>query len=273
MVEHLLGRKGAARIAQIPPEVLEAINEGLVPTVNLNEFLALDLPRLARNVAQHIGIDGSEERLADTFGMLEAFSKIKRHEHVARAFYDVVQAREDRDAIAHALATHPSDIARCWAAQWVTFAAMPLDEKLRAVRRFAADAHFGVREVAWMAVRDKIAGDVDEAVRLLLSWSCDADANIRRFASEATRPRGVWCAQLEALKREPWRALALIEPLKSDPSRYVQNSVANWLNDASKTQPEWAEKVCARWERESRTAATSYIVRRARRSMRDATAS
>jgi hypothetical protein len=117
MVEHLLGRKGAARIAQIPPEVLEAINEGLVPTVNLSEFLALDLQRLARNVAQHIGIDGSEERLADTFGMLEAFSKVKRHEHVARAFYDVVQAREDRDAIAHALATHPSDIARCWAAQ------------------------------------------------------------------------------------------------------------------------------------------------------------
>jgi hypothetical protein len=42
MVRHLLGRKGATRIALIPPEVLEALNEGLVPTVNLNEFLALD---------------------------------------------------------------------------------------------------------------------------------------------------------------------------------------------------------------------------------------
>jgi 3-methyladenine DNA glycosylase AlkC len=186
---------------------------------------------------------------------------------VARALYDIVEQREDRDTIAHALATHASDIARCWAAQWVMFAAMPLEEKLHAVRRFAADPHFGVREVAWMAVRDEIAGDVDEAVRLLEPWTHDADANIRRFASEATRPRGVWCAQVEPLKREPWRGLPLIEPLKSDSSRYVQNSVANWLNDASKTQPEWVEEVCRRWERQSRTPQTAYIARRARRSM------
>lgn len=273
MAQHLLGRKGAARIALIPPEVLEALNEGLVPTVNLNEFLALDLPRLTRNIARHIGLRGDEERLGDTFGMLEAFSKVKRHEHVARALYDIVQPRVDRDAIAHSLATHPSDIARCWAAQWVMFTRMPLDGKLLAVRRFAADPHFGVREVAWMAVRDEIAGDVDEAVRLLRPWALDADANIRRFASESTRPRGVWCAQVDALKREPWRGLPLLEPLRSDSSRYVQNSVANWLNDASRTQPEWVDELCARWERESRTPPTTYIVRRARRSLNDLTRS
>lgn len=270
MVQHLLGRRGAARIALIPPEVLQALNEGLVPTVNLNEFLALDLPRLARNVARQIGLQGDEERLADTFGMLGAFSKVKRHEHVARALYDLALPRADRDAIAHALATHPSDIARGWAAQWVTFSRMTLEQKLRAVRRFGADGHFGVREIAWMAVREEIAGDVDEAVRLLRPWALDADANIRRFASEATRPRGVWCAQVETLKREPWRGLPLLEPLRSDTSRYVQNSVANWLNDASKTQPGWVDELCARWERESRTAPTTYIVRRARRSMADA---
>lgn len=267
MAQHLLGRRGAARIALIPTEVLEALNEGLVPTVNLNEFLALDLPRLTRNIARHIGLRGDEERLCDTFGMLGAFSKVKRHEHVARALYDIVQPRVDRDAIAHALATHPSDIARCWAAQWVMFTRMPLERKLLAVRRFAADPHFGVREVAWMAVRDEIAGDVDEAVRLLRPWALDADANIRRFASESTRPRGVWCAQVDALKREPWRGLPLLEPLRSDSSRYVQNSAANWLNDASRTQPEWVDELCARWERESRSPQTAYIVRRARRTM------
>lgn len=271
MAQHLLGRRGAARIALIPAEVLEALNEGLVPTVNLNEFLALDLPRVTRNIARHIGLQGDEERLADTFGMLESFSKVKRHEHVARALYDLVEERADRDEIAHALATHPSDIARCWAAQWVMFARMPLEQKLHAVRRFAADPHFGVREIAWMAVRDEIAGDVDGAVRLLRPWAFDADANIRRFASESTRPRGVWCAQVDTLKREPWRGLPVLEPLRSDASRYVQNSVANWLNDASKTRAEWVDEVCARWERESRTAATAYIVRRARRSLDELT--
>ena len=267
MVQHLLGRTGAARIELIPPEVLEALNDGLVPTVHLNEFLAVDLPRFARNVARQVGIDPATERLADTLAMLGAFAKVKRHEHVARAFYDIAEARADRDAIATALANHPSDIARCWAAQWVMFAPMPLAAKLAALRRFAADPHFGVREIAWTAVRDEVAGDVDAAVALLLPWVRDADPNIRRFACELTRPRGVWCAHLDVLKREPWRALALLEPLRSDASRYVQDSVANWLNDASKTQPAWVKETCARWERQSPTRETRYIVRRACRTI------
>jgi 3-methyladenine DNA glycosylase AlkC len=267
MVQHLLGRKGAARIALIPREVLEALNEGLIPTANLNEFLALDLPRLARKVARDVGLGSASERLEDTLAMLSAFKPVKRHEHVSRAFYDLAEPRPDRDAIAHAFATHASDVVRCWAAQWVMFARMPLAQKLDAVRRFAADPHFGVREVAWMAVRDEVVGAVDEAVSQLLPWAGDADANIRRFASESTRPRGVWCAQVDALKREPWRGLPLIEPLRADPSRYVQNSVANWLNDASKTQPQWVDEVCERWSRDSHCAHTAYIVRRARRSL------
>lgn len=270
MVQHLLGRKGAARIALMPPEVLEALNEGLLPTVNLNEFLALDLSRLTRNVASHIGLPADHERIADTLAMLGAFKPVKRHAHVARALYDLTEPRADRDAIAHALATHPSDVARSWATQWIAFSGLPLHAKLQSARRFAADPHFGVREMAWMAVRDEVAGAVDDAVELLAPWVRDRDENIRRFASELTRPRGVWCAQIETLKAEPWRALPLLEPLKADPSRYVQNSVANWLNDAAKTQPDWVQEVCTRWSEQSRAAATTYIARRALRSLPDA---
>lgn len=204
MVQHLLGRKGAARIALIPQEVLDALNAGHIATVNLNEFLALDLALLARNA---------------------------------------------------------------WAAQWIAFSSLALADKLDAVWRFAADPHFGVREMAWMAVRDEIAGDVEQAVRLLQAWATHPDPNIRRFASEATRPRGVWCAQIEPLKKEPWRGLPLLEPLRADGSRYVQNSVANWLNDAAKTQPDWVREVCGRWSRGRVPPATGYIVRRAQRSL------
>jgi hypothetical protein len=56
MVQHLLGRRGAARISLIPPEVLEALNQGLIATVNLNELLAIDLVRLTSNVARQIGM-------------------------------------------------------------------------------------------------------------------------------------------------------------------------------------------------------------------------
>jgi len=268
VVQHLLQRKGAARIALIPAEVLDALNDGLVPTVHLNEFLAIDLPRLARNVARQVGLDPQAERLQDTLAMLGAFPPMRRHVHVARALYDLTAERGDRDGIAHALATHPSDVARSWAAQWVAFSGLALPDALQSVRRFATDPHFGVREMAWMAVRDEVARDVDAAVPLLLPWVHDPDANVRRFASELTRPHGVWCAPLKALKAQPWLALPLLEPLKSDPSLYVRNSVANWLNDASRTQPDWVQASCDRWLLESRTAGTASLVRRALRTVR-----
>ena len=91
MVQHLLGRRGAAEFLLIPTEVLDALNQGLIATVNLNELLALDLARLTRNVAGQIGLDPAAERLADTLDMLAAFKPIKRHEHVARALYDMTE--------------------------------------------------------------------------------------------------------------------------------------------------------------------------------------
>jgi 3-methyladenine DNA glycosylase AlkC len=264
---HLLGRKGAARIVLIPPQVLQALNEGQVPTVNLNEFLAVDIGQLARHVANHIGLEPLHERLSDTIAMLGSFKPMKRHDHIARALYDMTASRADRDAVATALAQHPSDIARSWAAQWVGFANLPLAERLHAVRSFAADPHFGVREIAWLSVRQSVIAEIRPALNLLQPWVQEKDENLRRFASELTRPRGVWCAHIEALKQDPQRALPLLEPLRSDQSRYVQNSVGNWLNDAAKTQAAWVRALCARWQSESPTAPTRYIVRRALRSL------
>ena len=266
-VDHLRLRKGAFRIALIPPEVLEALNDGKLETVNLNEFLALELPRLARKVAMHIGLDADSERLTDTFAMLPAFKPMQRHGHIARALYDMTAVLPERDAVAHRLATHPSDVARCWATHWIQMSGLALAEQLAATWRFAADPHFGVREMAWMAVRDRAIRSLDEALQLLQPWVLNPDANIRRFASELTRPRGVWCAQIEQLKAEPWLAIELLEPLRADPSRYVQNSVANWLNDASRTQPDWVEETCVRWQRESDLPETRYITRRALRTL------
>ena len=264
---HLLGRKGAARIALIPDEVLQALNAGAIPTANLNEFLAIDLTRLAPAVAQDIGLDAHHERLQDTLAMLGSFKPLRRHGLIAHALYDMTFESAHPDAVALALVTHPSDVARCWASDWVRWSGWPLARQLQAQMRLAADPHFGVREMAWAAVRDEVIGDLDSALDLLQAWVRDPDENIRRFASELTRPKGVWCVPIRALQHAPQRALHLLEPLRADPSRYVQNSVANWLNDASKTQGPWVESVCQRWERESPTAATRYIVRRARRTM------
>ncbi len=267
---HLLGRRGAARPADIPASVLAALNAGHIPTVNLNEFLAVDLAALAQAVAAQIGLDAKHDRLQDTLAMLPSLKPMKRHDEVARALYDMTGRLppKARDPVAQRIALHPSDLARCWAAQWVTLSGLPLSSQLVAVRRFAADPHFGVREIAWMAVRGAIISDLPAALQLLQPWVHDADQNIRRFASELTRPRGVWCAQIEALKANPEMALPLLELLRNDPSRYVQNSVANWLNDAYKTRSDWVRAICSRWSAQSPHVHTRYIVQRALRTAR-----
>jgi 3-methyladenine DNA glycosylase AlkC len=61
--------------------------------------------------------------------------------------------------------------------------------------------------------------------------------------------------------------MRILEPLKSDEAKYVQDSVGNWLNDASKTRPDFVLDVCARWEKESPTKATKYITQKAKRTL------
>jgi 3-methyladenine DNA glycosylase AlkC len=261
-------RKGAPRVSAITPEVLAALNAGHMATINLVEFLAIDLGLLARNVATSIGLNPHSTRLQETVTLLATFKPMQRHRHIARALYDMTILHPQRDAIANRLAQHPSDIARSWASYWLMWADLDLSGKLSAVRRFAADSHFGVREMAWFALRNDVIAELDSALTLLQSWTVEGDPNIRRFACELTRPRGVWCAQIEILKQEPWRATTLLEPLRADPSRYVQNSVANWLNDASKSQPDWVRQWCARWDEKPISPATVYIIKRALRTLK-----
>ena len=116
-------------------------------------------------------------------------------------------------------------------------------------------------------MRGRIGAQLDEAITLLEPWTRARSASVRRFATEATRPRGVWCAHLTELKDDPRRALPLLDPLKADPSKYVQDSVANWLNDAAKTRPDFVLEITERWLSESETPATERIVKRARRGL------
>lgn len=248
-------RKGATKPRDVPADVLQRLNRGEIETLTLAEGLAVNFATLLGEVEPAL-----KKQAASCFA--EATGIVRRMMLAAQLLADY-----RGKTAAESLSKHPSDTVRGWAAFVIGGAPnLSLRDRLRKVKSLADDPHFGVREWAWLAVRSAIAVDVDEAVTLLRPWTNEASANLRRFAVEATRPRGVWCAHIEAFKQQPKKGLPLLEPLRDDPAIYVQNSVSNWLNDAGKTSPEFVVSLCRRWAKESETPATRRIVKRATRS-------
>jgi 3-methyladenine DNA glycosylase AlkC len=262
-------RKGYNSRAAIPPQVMAALNRGEEEPLTLSEWLAVDVIALMQAVAPAVGLASAQAELASAARAASAFGTLEKHRRIGMALRQAMPPGESE--VFATLASHRSGVAREWAA-W-TLAAnpdLPLPERIQKTRRFALDPSMNVREIAWMSLRPYLAAELDLALQLLPAWVADGEPYLRRCAVEASRPRGVWCSHIAALKTEPQRGLPLLEPLRAEEHPYAQRSVANWLNDASKSQPEWVEQVCARWLQESDTPATRWIVNHARRSLRKA---
>ena len=135
------------------------------------------------------------------------------------------------------------------------------------MKPFAADKHFGVREVVIFASKERLAEDLNTAISILSTWTKSEDENVRRYAVETIRPTGVWTKKIAQLHDEPSLGLPVLNPLKEDPSRYVQNAVGNWLNDASKSQAEWVKALCQEWGTATDNSATKYIIKRGMRTI------
>lgn len=250
--------RGTRGRADIRAARLEALNAGTASARTLAEALAVDHAILLRAVLP----DADEDLYAEVLEAQEV-GILKRMARIGSALADRLD-----EADVERLARHPSDTVRGWvcfllAARAEDGPAVLLDR----LRRFADDEHFAVREWAWMAARPTLVDDLDLSIDVLAGWTDDPSERVRRFACEALRPRGVWAAHIPALKQRPERGEPILHPLRADPSRYVQDSVANWINDAAKTRPEWALDLCGRWAAESADAATVRIVKRALRSV------
>ena len=232
------------------------LNSGRDESRTLAEILAITHSALLTQV-----VPEAPEGLVEAAKRADSLGILARMQTMGEALYTHLGHSACLD-----LADHPADTVRGWA----VFALISqekdadVDTLLALVRPAADDPHFGVREWAWMAVRPHLVSRLDEAIRALRPWTSEPSERIRRFASESLRPRGVWARHIPALKKEPERGL----PLRADSSRYVQDSVANWINDAAKTQPAWARELCERWQEESPTPATERIIKRALRSIR-----
>ncbi|MFR9167000.1 MAG: DNA alkylation repair protein [Dysgonomonas sp.] len=263
----ILNRKGAIKSDLIPNDVIDLLNQGKIESVNLTEWLNVDQNILLKKVLAESGKENYLQDCKKELSTLKTRSMVQCIACIGTNLLKQSKQIGDKDLFKH-LADHKSDSVRCWALYFIgADTTLSLKDKLNGIKQFAADSHFGVREIAWMAIRQDIIDNLEESISILSEWTSDRDPNIRRFASESTRPRGVWCKHIEALKMKPEMAVSILRPLRSDSNKYVQDSVANWINDASKTNPQWVEMLCKNWLKESPTKETQYIVKRALRSI------
>jgi 3-methyladenine DNA glycosylase AlkC len=261
-------RKGAKSRDLVPADILAALNRGELETVNLVEWLAADQVALAEHLLRQTNRTAYLPALRAALAALPKPTVNTRNACIGQVTVAEAAANGDAEWLPF-LQSHRSDMARGWACYgWVAQAGGDLEQALAALRPLAADSHFGVREVAWMAARPLVAEQVMLAIALLTPWVTDPNPYIRRFAAELTRPRGVWCAHIAELKAEPALGLPLLSPLYADPDKYVRDSVANWLNDAAKTNPDFVRQLCAEWAAASASPATAYIVKRAQRTLK-----
>ena len=253
-----LKRKGARRIADIPLKILEQINEGKIETANLMECLAIDFSKLLQACFPTIKA-ASLKKMQNSHGL----GWLERTRLAALILYEEYNIK-----VLPKLLNHTSDNVRGWAAGIVAMIPnISLAERLDLIQPIINDSNSGTRETAWLLMRKHIATNIDESIACLTKWVRHSNPNFRRFAVESTRPRGVWCSHIQPLKDNPALGLPLLEPLFSDLSRYVQNSVANWLNDAAKSQPDWVLALTKDWLNKSKTIETQYICKRALRSI------
>jgi len=257
-------RKGAVKADSIPGEVMAALNQGRIPTVNLTEWLAID----HRHLLLHVFADQSHYLNSLSDNMTSLHQKSVRSTITAIGSFLLQESKNNKDSqLLPFLSAHTADSVRCWACYMIGLDAdLDIQQKLNAIQPFAADPHFGVREIAWMAVRNEVSMHLNESITILSKWAYHTDENIRRFAVEVTRPCGVWCKHIDQLKENPAIALPILEPLKADTATYVQNSVGNWLNDAGKSQPKWVKQLCEQWAVTAESA-TMKIVKRGRRNL------
>ncbi len=269
MKEKILNRKGARKIQDIPKEVLELLNTGKIETVNLTEWLAIDHLKLIEENFTDIGIsEKSIALLSEKINAQKKPSTMNTIKVVGSTLYELYSENESLNSIFNNLSSHLSDSIRCYAPYLKSLNnKLSIAEKLNQSQNLIADSHFGVREVVWMALRPEIEKKLEESIAILSSWTNSEDENIRRFTTESTRPRGVWCKHIEQLKENPEMALPILENLKADKSKYVQDSLGNWLNDASKSKPDFVIDLCEKWQKESQTKETEKIIKRARRTI------
>ncbi|WP_369375322.1 DNA alkylation repair protein [Promicromonospora sp. Populi] len=103
------------------------------------------------------------------------------------------------------------------------------------------------RLTAEFAIRGLLDHDLDRALVTVLKWTASDDEHVRRLASEGTRPFLPWSIRVPGILAAPRSTLPILHALYLDDSEYVRRSVANHLNDLSRSEPDLVVETATAW--------------------------
>lgn len=97
------------------------------------------------------------------------------------------------------------------------------------------------------ALRALLNHDLERALDATLAWTGSDNEDVRRLASEGTRPLLPWAVRVPGIVAAPKVTLPILDALYRDGSEYVRRSVANHLNDISRQAPELVVATATEW--------------------------
>ena len=87
----------------------------------------------------------------------------------------------------------------------------------------AATAEITKRNTGEFTIRPYLRQHTEKTLEVMQEWAQSPNAHLRRLASEGVRIRLPWAKKLELFVDDPSPIFRIVELLKDDPSRYVQN--------------------------------------------------
>ena len=99
------------------------------------------------------------------------------------------------------------------------------------------------------AIRYFINAFPEETMEKMKEWSKHKHYHVRRLSTEGSRPKLPWCQKIDITIESP---IPILDNLYSDSTRYVTRSVANHLNDISKTHPALVIQKLKKWKSEKK---------------------
>jgi len=123
------------------------------------------------------------------------------------------------------------------------------------------------RNTGEYTIRPFIEQHTKPTLKVMKAWSKNTNSHVRRLACEGVRPRLPWAKKLDAFIKDPKPIIPILNNLKDDPSKYVQKSVANCVNDLFKDNPEIAKQIIEKWNTKNKTAARKWIIKHALRNL------